>query len=229
MQFFFSKIEDKKALFSSGEKIHLTKVLRKKTDDLIKIIDGTGFLYTGKIINLKNKNLEVEIIKKEKKEKKHNYYLHLAIAPTKNINRFEWFLEKGTEIGIDEITPIICKNSERKKINIHRCNRILISSLKQSLKYHLPKLNEAIKFDEFIKQKNESKKYIAHCKETEKIKIEKDINASYTVLIGPEGDFSDHEIEVANNNNYESITLGESRLRTETAGILATHNIYLLF
>ena len=91
MQFFFSKIEDKKALFSSDEKIHLTKVLRKKTDDLIKIIDGTGFLYTGKIINLKNKNLEKEIIKKEKKEKKHNYYLHLAIAPTKNINRFEWF------------------------------------------------------------------------------------------------------------------------------------------
>jgi len=229
MQFFFSEILDKKALFSSDEKIHLTKVLRKKTNDLIKIIDGTGFLYTGKIINLKNRNLEVEIIKKEKKEKKHNYYLHLAIAPTKNINRFEWFLEKATEIGIDEITPIICKNSERKKINIQRCNKILISSVKQSLKYHLPKLNEAIKFGEFIKKKNESKKYIAHCKETEKIKIEKDINKSYTVLIGPEGDFSDHEIEVANNNNYESITLGESRLRTETAGILATHNIYLLF
>ena len=115
MQLFFSKIKSNKISFTLEENKHLTKVLRKKINDHISIIDGNGFLYTGKIINL-NKNLsEVEIINKEKKDKSHNYYLHIAISPTKNASRFEWFLEKATEIGIDEITPIICHRSERQK------------------------------------------------------------------------------------------------------------------
>ena len=228
MQLFFSEINDNKVSFSSEENKHITKVLRKKINDSLAIIDGKGFLYTGKIIN-QNKNIsEIKIIKKEKREKTHNYYLHIAIAPTKNISRFEWFLEKATEIGIDEITPLICHRSERKKINKDRCKRILISSIKQSLKYHLPKLNDPIFFNDFITQKLDGDRFIAHCLNKDKIKLNKSIDKKSNILIGPEGDFSEKEIALAIKNNFQSLSLGKSRLRTETAGVIATHSLNFL-
>ena len=229
MQLFFSDITNNRVNFSLDEKKHLTKVLRKKVDDEISVIDGKGYLYMARIISLEKNSSQIEIIKKEKKEKTHNYYLNIAIAPTKNINRFEWFLEKATEIGIDEITPIICQRSERKKININRCKRILISSIKQSIKYHLPKLNEPIDFNDFIKQKLEGDKLIAHCLKTEKNKINKSNQKKYIILIGPEGDFTENEITNALKNGFKTTTLGNSRLRTETAGIIAAHSVNLQF
>ena len=229
MQLFFSEITDNRINFSLDEKKHLTKVLRKKVGDELSVIDGKGYLYIVRITSLEKNSFQIEIIREEKKEKTHNYYLHIAIAPTKNISRFEWFLEKATEIGIDEITPIICHRSERKKINIDRCKRILISSIKQSIKYHLPKLNEPIGFNDFIKQKLEGDKLIAHCLKTEKNKINKSKQKKYTILIGPEGDFTENEINLALKNGFKATTLGKSRLRTETAGIIATHSVNLQF
>ena len=159
-------------------------------------------------------------------EKQHNYYLHIAISPTKNIERFEWFLEKSTEIGIDEITPIICNRSERKTIKTERGNRILLSAMKQSLKYHLPKLNEATNFNEFIKKDLEGAKYIAHCEDSKKNELKTISKTEKTlILIGPEGDFSPKEIKLAVENQFKSVSLGTSRFRTETAGIIATHSI----
>jgi len=229
MQLFFSQITDNRVNFSLDEKKHLTKVLRKKVGDELSVIDGKGYLYIVRIISLEKNSSQIEIIRKEKKEKNHNYYLHIAIAPTKNISRFEWFLEKATEIGIDEITPIICQRSERKKINMQRCNRILISSIKQSLKFYKPKLNEPSNFSDFIKEKLEGDKLIAHCLKTEKNKINKSNQKKYIILIGPEGDFTENEITNALKNGFKATTLGNSRLRTETAGIIATHSVNLQF
>ena len=168
----------------------------------------------------------MQIINSENKPKQHKYYLHIAIAPTKNINRFEWFLEKATEIGIDEITPIICTNSERKIIKEIRCNKILISAMKQSLKYHLPKLNKTITLNNLLEKSIDEKKYIAHCKNGQKKNL-KEINTTdkILILIGPEGDFSSEEIETALQNKFKAVSLGLSRLRSETAGIIATHTI----
>ena len=229
MQLFFSEITDNRVNFSLDEKKHLTKVLRKKVGDELSVIDGKGYLYIVRITSLEKNSSQIEIIRKEKKEKNHNYYLHIAIAPTKNISRFEWFLEKATEIGIDEITPIICQRSERKKINIQRCNRILISSIKQSLKFYKPKLNEPSNFSDFIKEKLEGDKLIAHCLKTEKNKINKSNQKKYIILIGPEGDFTENEITNALKNGFKATTLGNSRLRTETAGIIAAHSVNLQF
>jgi 16S rRNA (uracil1498-N3)-methyltransferase len=229
MQLFFSDNLAKEITLTNEENKHITKVLRKKVGDNIFFTNGKGLLYTGKITTLEKKIPKIEIIKKEKKEKTHNYYLHIAIAPTKNINRFEWFLEKSTEIGIDEITPVFCERSERKKINKERCMKILVSSMKQSLKYHLPKLNNPILYTDFIKQEFEGDKLIAHCLDKEKIKLDKKISKTSNILIGPEGDFSEKEINLAFKNNFKSLSLGNNRLRTETAGLVATHSINMLY
>jgi len=142
------------------------------------------------------------------------------------MDRFEWFLEKATEIGIDEITPIICSRSERKVIKTERGNRILLSAMKQSLKYHLPQLNEAISLSDFLKQDFEGAKYIAHCEDGEKNELKTVSKAEKTlILIGPEGDFNPKEIELALQNQFKAVSLGTSRLRTETAGIIAVHTI----
>lgn len=226
MQIFYLENPEKKILLSTEESKHTTKVLRKKEGDILNFTDGKGFLYRGKITISDNKNTEVEIIKKEKRKKIHNYYLHIAIAPTKNINRFETFLEKATEIGIDEITPIICEHSERKIIKEERCNRILISAMKQSLKYHLPKLNETTSINKFLMEEFNGNKCICHCKDEKKYLL-KNIKktAKNQILIGPEGGFSSEEIQCAIINKYKPVSIGNSRFRTETAGIIATNII----
>ena len=228
MQLFYIQNPESEIILSAEESKHATKVLRKKEGDILNFTDGKGGFYKAKITVADTRKCRLEIISSEQKEKQHNYHLHIAIAPTKNMDRFEWFLEKATEIGIDEITPIICHHSERKVIKTERCTRILLSAMKQSLKFHLPKLNEAISLNDLIKQDFEGTKYIAHCEEGNKTELkEKKKEKRTLILIGPEGDFSPTEIEMALQNQFKAVSLGTSRLRTETAGIIAAHTINL--
>ena len=165
MQLFYLENPKDEIILSAEESKHATKVLRKKEGDILDFTDGKGGFYKAKITIADTRKCRLQVVSTEQKEKQHNYHLHIAIAPTKNMDRFEWFLEKATEIGIDEITPIICSRSERKVIKTERCNRILLSAMKQSLKFHAPKLNEAISLNDFIKQDFEGTKYIAHCED----------------------------------------------------------------
>jgi len=219
-QFTFNKIESK----------HIVRVLRKNEGDLLYITNGNGFLFSAKISIASDKKCIVNIIDSVKKAKPWHYNLHIAIAPTKNNDRFEWFLEKATEVGIDEITPIICDRSERKVLKLERMQKIIESAAKQSLKYHFPKLNEPSKFEDFINSHSSGKLFIAHCENLKKDSLQSQCKTEdkITILIGPEGDFTPIEIKKATAKNYQAITLGESRLRTETAGIIATHTISLI-
>jgi len=226
MQLFYLENPKDEIILSAEESKHATKVLRKKEGDILNFTDGKGAFYKAEIIVADSRKCRLKVVSTEQKEKQHNYHLHIAIAPTKNMDRFEWFLEKATEIGIDEITPIICTHSERKKIKTERCNRILLSAMKQSLKFHVPKLNEAMSLSDFIKQDYEGTKYIAHCEDGEKKELKRVNKTEKTIiLIGPEGDFSPKEIELALQNQFKAVSLGTSRLRTETAGIIAAHSI----
>ena len=228
MQLFYLNNPEKEITLTAEESKHAIKVLRKKEGDMLNFTDGKGNLFIAEITIPDNRKTSVRIIKSEQKPKQHNYHLHIAISPTKNMDRFEWFLEKATEIGIDEITPIICSRSERKVLKTERCNRIMLSSIKQSLKFHLPKLNEAIAFKEFFKQDFNGNKYIAHCEKTKKVALkDAELKENTLILIGPEGDFSLNEIEIALRNTFKAVSLGTSRLRTETAGIVAVHTLNL--
>jgi|TARA_B110000902_G_scaffold114961_1_gene135114 16S rRNA (uracil1498-N3)-methyltransferase len=213
--------------FDKIESRHIVRVLRKKEDAILHITNGKGFLFDAKIIIASDKKCVAEIIEIQEKPKPWNYYLHIAIAPTKNNDRIEWFLEKATEIGIDEITPIICSNSERRIVKLDRFEKIIQSAMKQSLKFTLPKINEPIKFNDFINQDFEGTFCIAHCEEQEKNSLKSVVNPSEktTILIGPEGDFSSQEITKALEKNSIPISLGESRLRTETAALVAVQSI----
>ena len=226
MQLFFTENTNDEFILPAEESKHITKVLRKKEGDSLNFTDGKGHLLIAEITNSDTRKTQVKIIERTSKKKQHNYHLHVAIAPTKNIDRFVWFLEKSCEIGIDEITPIICERSERKIVKKERCNRILLSAMKQSLKYHLPKLNETIYFSDFISKKHEGNKFIAHCGEGVKSELRKEkIEGETLILIGPEGDFSPKEIEKSEHNNFTPISLGNSRLRPETAGIVTVNTI----
>lgn len=217
-------------VFSKEESRHIVRVLRKKEGDVLHITNGKGFLFSAEILVASDKKCIANIIQTEEKQKPWKYYLHVAIAPTKNNDRLEWFLEKATEIGIDEITPIICQNSERKVVKLERLEKIVQSAMKQSLKFTLPKLNEPVKFSQFINQEFEGDVCIAHCEPSEKkgLKEVVQLNTNITILIGPEGDFSSEEIKKAIDNNAIAISLGESRLRTETAGLVAVQNVSFL-
>ncbi len=212
--------------FPKDESKHITKVLRKKEGDTLFMTNGKGWLLEGKITIADIKNCQVSITNKTFQPKK-SYSLHLAVAPTKMNDRYEWFLEKATEIGIDTITPIICDHSERKVIKTERFEKILQSAMKQSLHCYLPKLNPAISFKNFIDQEHNGQLFIAHCEETKRQSLKNTIEAKrdITVLIGPEGDFSVKEIEMALERGFIPVTLGETRLRTETAAIVACHSV----
>lgn len=220
--------ETNQIIFDKIESKHIVRVLRKKEDDILQITNGKGFLFDAKIIVASDKKCVAEITSCKEKPKPWNYYLHIAIAPTKNNDRIEWFLEKATEIGIDEITPIICSNSERRVVKTERFEKIIQSAMKQSLKFTLPKLNEPIKFNEFINQDFDGKVCIAHCeKQSDKNLLQSIVNPSEktTILIGPEGDFSSKEILKALEKKFIPISLGESRLRTETAALVSVNTI----
>lgn len=229
MQLFYNPTINESSEFFSFDKEeskHIIKVLRKKDTDILFVTNGLGFLFKTKITLASDTKCTVKIVSVEK-GLTPKYHLHLAVAPTKMNDRYEWFLEKATEIGIAEITPIICDHSERKAIKTDRFDKIIQSAMKQSNQFYLPKLNEPISFKDFIKVKNDGIQLIAHCEETNKKSL-KDIlkpNENITILIGPEGDFSEKEIQLALENKYIPISLGNTRLRTETAAIVACHSV----
>ena len=229
MQLFFAtNINDNIALFEEEEARHV-RVLRKKPGDILHFVDGKGGMYKGEILEIHKKQCTLSILNHHPAYHQRNVHLHIAIAPTKNIARLEWFLEKATEIGIDEITPIRCERSERKKIRADRLNKILMSAMKQSVKAYLPKLNELTDYQAFIKQKKADMNFIAYCNDDALNHLKKEYSPpkNVTILIGPEGDFSPKEINLALENGFKGISLGDSRLRTETAGIVACHIINL--
>ncbi|MDO5980293.1 16S rRNA (uracil(1498)-N(3))-methyltransferase [Flavivirga spongiicola] len=212
--------------FPKEESKHIVKVLRKNVGDILHITNGHGWLFTAEIA-IPNINKCTAIMVSKSLQPKRDYHLHLAVAPTKMNDRYEWFLEKATEIGIDSITPIICDHSERKVIKPERFERILQSAMKQSLNCYLPKLNDAITFKAFLKQGFNGGLFIAHCEETDRTSLKESLKPKQdiTILIGPEGDFSVKEIEQALLNNFNPVTLGNTRLRTETAAIVACHSV----
>ena len=213
-------------VFDNEESRHIIKVLRKKEGDILHVTNGLGFLFATKITIASDSKCTVKIVSFVKQDVPR-YFLHLAVAPTKMNERFEWFLEKATEIGLQEITPIICDYSERKVVKIDRFQKILESAMKQSLHYYLPKLNEPVAFVDFIKAKKAGQLFIAHCEQTDKksLKNELKANQDVTILIGPEGDFSVKEIQQAIDSNFIPVSLGTTRLRTETAAIVACHSV----
>ena len=217
---------DSTFVFDKEESKHIIKVLRKKESDILHVTNGLGFLFTTEITIASDTKCTVKINSFEK-QKTPKFNLHLAVAPTKMNERYEWFLEKATEIGIQEITPIICEHSERKVIKTDRFQKILESAMKQSLHYYLPKLNEPISFKDFVKQKHSGQLFIAHCEETDKKSLKNELksNEDITILIGPEGDFSVKEIQLAIDNKFIPVSLGATRLRTETAAVVACHSV----
>mgnify|MGYP003604214662 FL=1 len=213
--------------FDREESKHIVKVLRKQEGNTLFVTNGSGYIFKVEIVIGMDTKCKVKILSAEL-QKPLDYNLHLAVAPTKMNDRYEWFLEKATEIGVTSITPIFCEHSERKHIKNDRFEKIIQSAAKQSLQSYFPVLNEAISFKDFIK--NHSKNgtlLIAHCEETDKKSLKQMIikGSEITLLIGPEGDFSESEIKLAMENHFVPVTLGETRLRTETAAIVGCHSV----
>jgi len=232
MQVFFAPgIKGEKCVLDTTESRHCIKVLRLKKNEQVKLIDGTGKLYEGIIEEPDPEACVIRITRVIRNFQPRTYKLHLAVSPLKNPERFDWLIEKCVEIGVDEITPLICKNTEKKSIKAERINKIIISAMKQSLKTHLTILNEVVDFKNFISTDFNGIKLIAHCsanfyRESVPGVYKKGQDALF--LIGPEGDFTDEEIKDAEKMGFRSVHLGPSRLRTETAGIASCHSIYLL-
>ncbi len=225
MQLFYNPTLDNSVsqfVFSPEESRHIIKVLRKKEGDILRITNGKGYLFQAKILTADIKKCRAEIVSTAKRHHKM-YSLHMVVAPTKNIDRFEWFLEKATEIGVDEITPVICERSERKVIKRERLERIILSAMKQSLQTYLPKLNDAVSYENFIESAHEGLLFIAHCEKGEKMDLKRRVapDKDITILIGPEGDFSPSEIKQAHEKGFWPVSLGKNRLRTETAALVA--------
>jgi 16S rRNA (uracil1498-N3)-methyltransferase len=229
--FYTPELDSDVFTLNEEESKHCSKVLRLGVGDRVHLIDGKGGLYEAEISVLQKKNVLLKIVHKQLGFGKRNHHLHIAIAPTKNIDRLEWFLEKATEIGIDEITPIICDRSERKIIKEERLDKVITSAVKQSLTAYHPKLNEAISFTDFLKQAFDGTKLIAHCMEDGSKQFISELiqtHQSYLILIGPEGDFSPAELANALQNGFKPVTLGNTRLRTETAALAACFEVNYL-
>ncbi|MDD4610266.1 MAG: 16S rRNA (uracil(1498)-N(3))-methyltransferase [Bacteroidaceae bacterium] len=208
---------------------HCIRVLRQTEGDELFITDGKGSFYRALISMITSKRCFVEIQEKNPQPPLFKAHLHIALAPTKNMSRVEWMVEKSTEIGISEISFLRCRFSERKEIKIERIEKIVVSAMKQSLKAEKPILNAMQKFATFIQQPFEGQKFIAHCYEGEKPLL-KDIiqpEQDALLLVGPEGDFSEEEVAQAVANGYVAVSLGKARLRTETAGLVGCHILNL--
>ncbi|MDX1943003.1 MAG: 16S rRNA (uracil(1498)-N(3))-methyltransferase [Saprospiraceae bacterium] len=227
--FYTTDIQGELAILHDEEARHCTQVLRKKIGDEIHFVDGRGTFYQGVLVEIGKKDCSIQIQEKRVEAPK-DYRVHIAIAPTKNMDRLEWFAEKTTEIGVDEITLLLCEHSERKNIRLDRLEKILIAAMKQSLKASLPKLNDMIAFDQFIAQITDEQKFIAYLGAAlnPHLKNSCQSKTNVLVLIGPEGDFSTQEIQNALKIGFMGVSLGNSRLRTETAGLVACHIVNLV-
>lgn len=213
------------------ESVHAIRVLRLGIGDTIRIFDGNGHIYDAVIEQAHPKHTSVRISDTLFVQKNRNYHIHIAIAPTKNSDRLEWFVEKVCEMGVDRITPLICRYSERKICKTDRLHKIMVAAIKQSQQAYMPVLDDAMDFSEWLASSESEHKFIAHCyddnakKELANAYIsEKDV----VVGIGPEGDFSEEELKKAFEKGFKSVSLGETRLRTETAGIVACHTIHVV-
>jgi len=229
--FYVPDISGDSCVLDEAESRHVIRVLRMTRGDRLKIVDGTGNLFEGLITDPDSSACEVKITGVTREFEKRGYRLHVALSPIKNQERFEWFVEKSVELGIDEITPLICRNTEKQGIKKERINNIIVSAMKQSLKAYRPVLNEPVAFRELTGFDHAGVKMIAHCSpEYERKKIsevyEKGMNA--LILIGPEGDFTADEVAFATGNGFIQVHLGSSRLRTETAAIAACHSVYFI-
>ena len=212
------------------ESKHLIRVLRKQIGDVITTTNGKGMFYECEIIDGNAKGCLVEVKNERNGDDTRNFHIHLAVAPTKNINRFEWFLEKVTEMGVDSLTPIITFHSERRDVKPDRLEKVLVAAMKQSLKSRLPELHDAVKFNQFIQKPFDGDKFIAFIDRevTHELASLCKPNKSTLVLIGPEGDFSREEVEEAKQQGFIPVKLGPARLRTETAGVAACHTIHVI-
>ncbi len=228
--FYTPDLSGKTYTLDETESKHCVRVLRLEKGDEITLVDGRGGFFTAEIVDPNPKRCAVNVIKSELNFGCRSFEVHLAIAPTKNIERIEWFLEKTTEIGVTRVTPLLCRYSERKEIKNERLEKVMVSAMKQSLKAYLPKLDELTKFKDLVNQPFEGQKFIAHCEEQHRDLLKNLVvpNQNYLILIGPEGDFSTEEIEMALKAGFRPVSLGESRLRTETAGVVACHTFNLL-
>lgn len=233
--FYTPEINQNTYTLPEDESKHCVRVLRMKIGDEVHLVDGKGGYYKAKILFDNPKACQLEVFNIQHEFSKKPYSFHLAIAPTKNTDRIEWLVEKAVEIGIDELTPLICEHSERKHLPVDRLERIAISAMKQSIKAYLPIINEPITFKKFIEKEHQGIRLIAHCIDENGPHYHKSkIMDLYTkgsdavCLIGPEGDFSPTEVELALSKGFSGISLGSSRLRTETAGLVACNTIYLL-
>lgn len=229
--FYTPDIASKEYVLNEEESRHCIKVLRLGIGTLVHLIDGRGGLYQAEIVSETKRNVHLRVIAHTQDYQKRRHHLHIAVAPTKNIDRLEWFLEKATEIGIEEITPVICERSERKIVKDDRLNKIITSAVKQSLQAYHPLLNPQVSFEEFMKREDDSSKMIAHCIENEPKQYISQValpQQKYTILIGPEGDFSPAEIQLALEKGYKPLTLGGTRLRTETAALAACFEVNFL-
>ena len=229
MHVFYTPDIQSRAELPQDEAQHCTRVLRLNIGDEIMLTDGKGNFYRASISVAKNKQCLVDILETIPQQPLWSGHLHIAMAPTKNMDRTEWFAEKATEIGFDELTFLNCRFSERKVIKMERISKILVSAIKQSLKARIPKLNEMTDFDQFIQQPFQGQKFIAHCYESDKQELKDCVKKGEDalILIGPEGDFSKDEVEKAMANGFAPVSLGPSRLRTETACLVACHILNL--
>lgn len=228
--FYTPELSERQYTLDETESKHCVRVLRLEQGDQITLVDGRGGYFTAEITDPNPKRCSVKIIRSELNFGLRKFQVHVAIAPTKNIERIEWFLEKATEIGLDRVTPLLCRYSERKEIKPERLEKVMVSAMKQSLKAYLPQLDELTKFKDLISEPFDGQKFIAHCEEQHRDLL-KDLvipNQNYLILIGPEGDFSSEEIEMALDAGFRPVSLGDSRLRTETAGLVACHTFNLL-
>lgn len=230
MQIFYTPDIQTSLELPEEEAAHCVRVLRLSEGDEILLVDGKGTFHRAAIRRAHPKHCEVSLIESWAQPPLWNFRLHIAVAPTKNMDRMEWFAEKATEIGIDRITCLSCRFSERKEIKPARLEKILVSAMKQSQKATLPGLDGMTDFKTFIKLPFDGRKFIAHCEEGEKPLLKQTYRAGENalILIGPEGDFSPEEIGLALQNGFEPISLGKSRLRTETAALVACHTIHVL-
>jgi 16S rRNA (uracil1498-N3)-methyltransferase len=221
--FFCENLNSTTARLSPDESKHAIKVLRLRVGDHVKVTDGKGKFCNAIVLNSNAESCELNIENCITDFQKRNYHFHIAIAPTKQMERFEWFIEKAVELGIDEITPLICHDSVRTHLRADRLQKIISAAVKQSIQAYITQLNDAITINEFVKIKTDAVKMIAHCAEGNKKLMHEIItkNQNGILLIGPEGDFTANEISLALQNNFQPVSLGDSRLRTETAGVYA--------
>lgn len=228
-QFYLPEIKQNINELSPEESKHAVKVLRLTSGDEIQLLDGQGGIYTAVIDDANHKRCTFHVVNTSQ-QIKDDYYIHIAIAPTKNIDRIEWFVEKSVELGIDEISFINCQNSERKHLKIDRIEKKVVSAMKQSLNAFKPVINELTNFPTFIDQVTQEEKFIAYVDFENPDMLYKIASKGtpYCVLIGPEGDFSTNEVEYAMNKNFKKVSLGKTRLRTETAGIAACHLLNII-